>query len=333
MTPDAGRPPAAREITDPVDIALPNGRLNPRAVGWSRTPLHTDSLRGWGRTKRWEYWGVVTPTHIIGVVVSSLDYAGVHSLYVLDRATGREWTPEAVVPLARGTVLPRRSGGGPVRARGKDLSVTIDGSYDVHVTASAGPVEVRLAIGHHGHEALGVLVPWSGTRFQYTLKDLGRPVDGVLVVDGVEHPISSAESFAVLDHGRGRWPYSMAWNWAAGSRPGGDLAIQLGGRWTAGTGQTENGLFVDGRLHKIHEEVAWHYDPSDWLAPWRIQGARVDVVFTPFHERVAVTDLLVIAGETHQCFGRFSGWALTDDGTRVALDGLEGWAEEARNRW
>ncbi|WP_289020093.1 DUF2804 domain-containing protein, partial [uncultured Ornithinimicrobium sp.] len=38
-------------------------------------------------------------------------------------------------------------------------------------------------------------------------------------------------------------------------RPGGDLGIQLGGRWTEGTGQTENGLFVGGRLHKIHEEL------------------------------------------------------------------------------
>uniref|UniRef100_UPI0038992722 DUF2804 family protein n=1 Tax=Ornithinimicrobium ciconiae TaxID=2594265 RepID=UPI0038992722 len=125
----------------------------------------------------------------------------------------------------------------------------------------------------------------------------------------------------------------MTWNWAAGSRPGGDLSIQLGGKWTEGSGQTENGLFVAGRLHKIHEELSWTYDRSDWLRPWRIEGERAQVVFTPFHERVARTNLLVLAGETHQCFGHFTGWASTDDGTRVDLDGLTGWAEEARNRW
>ncbi|MCK0111012.1 DUF2804 domain-containing protein [Ornithinimicrobium sp. F0845] len=327
-------PGTAREITEPVDIALPTGRLNPRAVGWSRAPRHTDTISGWGRTKRWEYWGVVTPTHIIGVVVSSMDYAAVHSLYVLDRDSGREWAPEAVVPLARGAVLPPRSGRGRVEARAKDLTITIDQGDEVRVEASAGGVELQLTVGQHaGHEALGVLVPWTGRQFQYTLKDLGRPVSGTLVLDGTEHPVRAGESFAVLDHGRGRWRYSMTWNWAAGSRPDGDLAIQLGGRWTVGTGQTENGLFVDGRLHKIHEELVWHYDRSDWLAPWRIEGERVGVRFTPFHERVAVTDLLVIAGETHQCFGRFSGWAVADDGTRVDLVGLEGWAEEARNRW
>lgn len=324
-----------REITEPVDTCLPDGRLNPQAVGWSRHPLHRDTLRGWGRAKRWEYWGIVTPTHVVGVVASSLDYAGVHSLYVLDRRTGREWAPEAVVPLARGAVLPRTSGVGTVRAVGKDFAITIDqGTDGVHLRAHAADVEIDVRIGVlPGAESLGVLVPWSGRRFQYTLKDLGRPVQGSLTVDGTTYDLTADESFAVLDHGRGKWPYSMRWNWAAGSRPGGDLAIQLGGRWTDGTGQTENGLFVAGRLHKIDEDLDWDYDRADWMAPWRIHGDRVDVTFTPFHERVATTNLLVLAGETHQCFGHFEGWASTDDGERVPLDGLTGWAEEARNRW
>ena len=95
-----------REITEPVDLCRPDGRLNPDAVGWSRRPLHRANLRGWGRAKRWEHWGVVTPTHILGLVASSLDYAGVQSLYLLDRSTGRETTAEAVVPLTRTTSGP-----------------------------------------------------------------------------------------------------------------------------------------------------------------------------------------------------------------------------------
>src|SRR5215831_9088349 len=85
------------EVTEPVDLCLPDGRLNPAAVGWTRRPLHRANLRGWGRAKRWEYWGIVTPGHIIGLVASSLDYAGVHGLYVLDRGTGREVTRDLVV--------------------------------------------------------------------------------------------------------------------------------------------------------------------------------------------------------------------------------------------
>lgn len=321
-----------REITAPVDLCLPDGRLNPAAVGWTRRPLHRANLRGWGRTKRWEYWGVVTPGHVIGVVVSSLDYAGVHSLYVLDRATGEEVNTEAVVPLARGVTLPERSGVGPVTARGP-VTVAVDQRPDgTTLRATAGDVEVDLVMPlPAGHESLGVVVPWGQRRFQYTVKDVGRPVHGRLRVGGTWHDVPADDSFAVLDHGRGRWPYSIAWNWAAGSGPG--RAVQLGGKWTDGTGSTENGLFVAGRLHKIGDELRWTYDRSDWLRPWRITGDRVDVTLHPFHERAARTNLGVVANETHQCFGHFTGWAATDDGERVELDGLVGWAEEARNRW
>ncbi|HTJ37787.1 MAG TPA: DUF2804 domain-containing protein [Dactylosporangium sp.] len=321
-----------KEIVQPVDLCRPDGRLNPAAVGWSRRPLHRANLRGWGRAKRWEYWGIVTPTHIVGLVASSLDYAGVHGVYVLDRATGDELNHDAVVPFARGAELPALSGTGRVAARGSGLAIQIDqgpGGSVIHATAPGVEVDLDVPLPPD-HQSLGVVVPWGPRRFQYTVKDVGRPVHGTLRVKGVEHRVGD-DAFAVLDHGRGKWPYSVRWNWAAGSGPG--RAIQLGGAWTDGTGLTENALFVDGRLHKIGAELQWTYDRSDWRRPWRIAGERVDARLEPFHERVARTNLGVIASETHQCFGHFSGWAETDDGSRIDLDGLTGWAEEARNRW
>ena len=322
-----------REITEPVDLCLSNGRLNPAAVGWTRRPLHRANLRGWGRVKRWEYWGIVTPSHIVGLVASSLDYAGVHGVYVLNRATGKELSTDVVVPFARGATFPPRSGLGTASARGGGLAIDIDQRPDgSSIRATAPGVEIDLTVPlPPGHESLGVVIPWGERRFQYTVKDVGRPVRGTLTVHDQTHAVSEQDSFAVLDHGRGKWPYAIRWNWAAGSGPG--RAIQLGGKWTDGTGLTENALFVDGRLHKIGDELRWSYDRSDWLRPWRISGVRVDVEFHPFHEKVAKTNLGVVANETHQCFGHFTGWATTDGGDRVELDGLVGWAEEANNRW
>jgi hypothetical protein len=37
--------------------------------------------------------------------------------------------------------------------------------------------------------------------------------------------------------------------------------------------------------------------------------------------------------EVHQCFGTWQGLVVGDDGVAVELDGLRGFAEEARNRW
>jgi Domain of unknown function (DUF2804), N-terminal/Domain of unknown function (DUF2804), C-terminal len=324
------------EITAPVPLCTPQGRLNPAAVGWTRRPLHTANLRGWGRTKRWEYWGVMTPHAFVGMTISSLDYAGLQSVYVWDRRSGREVVRTAVEPLARSVRLPTRSGPGTARARagalGLEFASTAAGT---RLTAEATGVRLVAEVAP-GADSLGVVVPWSDRRFQYTVKDVGRSVRGTLELDGEQLSFGGHDgSFAVLDHGRGRWPYSITWNWAAGHGEvaGRRIGVQLGGKWTDGTGQTENGLFVDGRLHKVEQDLAWTYDRSDWRAPWRIRGSRVDVTFAPAHERAERTNLGVVASEIHQCFGRFTGWILDDRDERIPVDGVLGWAEEARNRW
>ncbi|MEV0839138.1 DUF2804 domain-containing protein [Actinocatenispora sera] len=324
---------AEREITEPVELCTGRGRLNPAAVGWTRTPLHRANLRGWGRTKRWEYWGIVTPRHLIGLTVSSLDYAALHEVWIRDRDTGVEHGRQAVVPLARNTVLPERSGAGTVVGRAGSLAIRIEQDRTGSTIGARLPgVELDLTVPlPAGHESLGVVVPWSRRRFQYTVKDPGRPVSGTLRLGDTEHRIGATDSFAVLDHGRGRWPYRISWNWAAGCAPG--RCLQLGGRWTVGTPLTENALFVDGRLHKIGTELAWEYDRGDWRAPWRVHGEGVDVRFVPFHVRQSRTNLGVVASSTHQCFGHFDGWAATEDGARIELAGLTGWAEEANQRW
>jgi hypothetical protein len=111
------------------------------------------------------------------------------------------------------------------------------------------------------------------------------------------------------------------------------IGIQVGGRWTDGTGSVENSLLVDGHLSKISEELVWSYDPGDWMAPWAVTGAAVELTFTPFHLRRAVTDLKVFASRTHQCFGHWSGRVRDDTGQWIRVDDVVGWAEDVHNRW
>lgn len=61
----------------------------------------------------------------------------------------------------------------------------------------------------------------------------------------------------------------MQWNWGAGSGTvdGRTVGLQLGGRWTVGTGSTENAVLLDGRLSRIGSELGWTYSARDWMAP------------------------------------------------------------------
>ncbi|KAM7210652.1 DUF2804 domain containing protein [Rhypophila decipiens] len=357
------------ELINPSSLSLsaiqnnaPTIYLNTSSHGWSRRPLgdtrlYSGLFGGLMRNKRWEYYGIMTPRHVIGLTTSSLDYAGVNQLFILDRESN---TPvllkEAIAPLARGVKLPDTYGPDTEASfESKDLSIRIvesrteEGDRVTSITASAvqqgKKVSVALTLSRPlTDDALHVVVPWNSTQFQYTIKEPAIPCSGTLTIDNIVHTIGSnpGTSFAVLDHGRGRWPYSMKWNWAAGSgisisptKGGRRIGLQLGGKWTEGTGSTENAFFVDGKLIKISEELSWEYDTTDWMKPWRITGKDLEAIFTPFYKRVAKTNLVILSGETHQLFGRWEGVFRLggEEGDVVSLDGLEGWAEEARNSW
>ena len=330
-----------RELTERVALTDARGRLNPDAVGWTRQPLHDTSGIGrgfWPRNKRWEYWSFVGPRFIVGLTVSAVDYAGIEGVWVFDRETKREWKADATIPLARGVELPPSLGEGPARVTTKTLSIEIlEEESASRIRFRIPGVDAELvAVRPAGHEVLGVVVPWSTTRFQYTVKDVARPATGTITFDGIQHAIDDdGDAWAVLDHGRGRWPYDVTWNWAAGSGAvdGRRIGIQLGAKWADGTGSTENALFVDGRAHKVSEELTWDYDTKDFLAPWQIHGELADLTFTPFYDKVSRTQLVVLASATDQCFGHWTGWMADDAGSRVRVDGAIGWAEHVHNRW
>ena len=114
------------------------------------------------------------------------------------------------------------------------------------------------------------------------------------------------------------------------------VGLQFGGKWTEGTGHTENGLCIDGRLNKIGNELEWAYDWGHPTRPWRVRDPiheRVDAVLTPTHDKHSRTNLGLLSMEVHQCFGMWAGRVVTDDGEEIAFDGVIGFAEEARNRW
>ncbi|OKJ29573.1 DUF2804 domain-containing protein [Streptomyces sp. CB01580] len=345
------------EITEPVDLCLSDGRLNPSARGWSRRPLHRSNLRGWGRTKRWEYWCVTTPTHLVALTVSDLDFLALNTVYVLEYGPGgREFERTAITPGGRGVRLPETIAGapgspavvvGPPRPTGGKVRIEIgeeDGGTRLRArcltpSSPKRTVEVDLfAALPVGHETLSVVVPWDERRFQYTSKHTARPASGTVRI-GDEDLEFGADAWAVLDHGRGRWPRSVDWNWgaASGRTDGHTVGLQFGGRWTRGTGATENALCVDGRLSKLGEELEWHWSSDDFLAPWTITspGNRpaVDLTFVPFHNRSTRTDVGLIANRTDQCFGHYSGRVRDDEGREIVVDRLLGWAEDVHMRW
>lgn len=335
-----------REITAPVDECRPDGRLAPEAVGWSRRPLHRCNLRGApGRKKRWDYWCVTSGSHLLSITYTDLDYAGLASAWVLEYEPLRLVEKSVIVPFARGFAQPATVGGGPIRFDRDGLRIDVTEASDgtrlqVAFDTPRGPVDADVFVAlPPGHETLSVVVPWSERRFQYTSKHNTRPAAGRVRIGADELRFGRENgAFGTLDYGRGVWPWRSAWNWGSGSGvvDGRTIGLNLGGKWTDGTGSTENGLCLDGRLHKLSEDLVWEYDRRNWMAPWRVRtprSRRVDLRFEPFFEKANRMNLGLLATDLHVCFGRWHGTVVDDDGESVAVRDVVGWAEEHRARW
>ncbi len=323
------------ELAAPIPITDGRGRLNRVAAGWSRRPVQECSIEGrWPRKKRWHFWLVTSDTHLAALTFADVDYLGLAHI-----AFWKYGSPDAV---AKGALrfggwrlaIPDGASRGPAfTASGMGLRLSIEESpAGAKLSARSRRISLDIDVERPpGHETLNVLVPWSDKRFQFTSKQNCLPARGVAVVDGTEHRFGPENhGFATLDFGRGVWPYRAEWNWATAGGVQGNriVGFNLGAKWTDGTGVTENGAWVDGKLTKIHGDVVFHYDRRDLMKPWTVRGDGVDLRFDPMKANPLRIPLGVVSVNNRQCYGRFSGTV-----AGVEIRDLMGSAEDFRARW
>ena len=321
-----------REIVEPVPLVGNDASLHEAARGYTRRPLHDCALAGpWGRRKRWHYWAVTSAREIVSLTFADLDYLALGVALVIDRPSGRRHRALAALPLGHRDPLPARPGKGTVALRRGRFELCFDdrGSH-VSLSARGRRLAVDVEVERPArYDSLGVAVGWAPRRFAYSAKQVALPARGTLLLDGVRRPIADG-AFACLDFGRGVWPWRTAWNWAsaAGVVGGRTLGLNLGARWTAGAGPSENALLVDGQLEKIAGELAFDFHARTPGAPWHIHGPDVELVLEPEFVEHPRLELGLVGAELHLAFGTFRGRVLGGDVGR-----LFGWAEAFRARW
>lgn len=334
-----------REIHKKVELCDAKGQLNPEAIGFARKPLIVSNLKGnFMRKKKWNYWCVFGEEIMFSATISHLDYATVCFVYFLNYETQRFYEKTVVVPI------PRKNGMADdsmdtCRFNHPDMDIEFlhdrkSTRINVQVDDFDGEkLSAELDITHpENHDSLNVVIPWNRKTFQFTGKHLSLPASGSVKIGPQHYTFEPVESFAVLDTGRGVWPRESTWNWGMASQRSDDQTIRLnfGGKWTDGTGMTENAFFVDGKMHKIHEDVLFQYNDQDFKEPWQITTKFSDDVkleFIPFFERVSKSDLKLVKSEVHQLFGYYNGYVRYADGKKLKISQLLGSIEEHYAKW
>lgn len=330
-----------KEITEPVSLTLPDGKFNRPAHGWARQPIiDTSAINGEtfnGLNRRWEYWCVLTPDHILAFSIANIDFAAPASVFVFDRKTNTCVASHAISGSQEAMVLPKNVEDGPASCKHEELEVTIDqveGGTRLRAKIPGASFDV-FAERPEGHERLAVVVPWDDVLFQYTVKDLSRPATGTVTIGDETFGLPKGESWAILDHGRGRWPHEVHWNWGASCgrlTDGRVFGMQIGDKWTDGTGSVENSFLLEKKLYKISEKLKWEYDTEDYMKPWKVSGGGLDATLTPFYDKITRIRTDRVTSNTDQAFGLFSG-SFNTGSEVVHFKDIIGFAEDVTKVW
>lgn len=332
------------ELTAPVLLCGPDGLLNREAVGWSRHPLHACNLpASLARKKKWNYWAVTSNDLLFSATIADIEILQLAGAYMFDRRTRRH-VEKTVIQPPNTIAIPETVSGDMVIEHPEMRVVLTDEGPGTRIRVEADNfggmrLEADIVVERpEGHETLNVVIPWTDVQFQYTSKQNTLPASGFMQL-GNERLEFAQPAYGCLDYGRGVWPEHIVWNWgsASGVQGGRTVGLNLGGKWTDGTGMAENGLCIDGRLTKLSENLVFDYSPTAMMKPWRVRSAvtdRVDLLFEPEFMRVSESGRRDgFFSSAHQMFGCYSGHITPDGEAPIELRHLFGWIEEHEACW
>lgn len=340
------------EITQAIPLLDKQGNLTQPGYAKRLLPVYdrTRVRGGLTRLKEWDYYYIGNDRYGVALTVADNSYMGLDSISFLS-FEGRPWeitkSPMSVFPMGR-TGLPSTSAEGITASSGKRhalLFQAADGQRNLtaHMDRFRGqePIDVHLTLTDEPEESMVICTPFPKPgHFYFNQKINCMRAQGTVRIGDDLYLFNPGDSFAVLDWGRGVWTYHNTWYWgsASGLVDGADFGFNIGYGFGDTSAATENMLFYKGRAHKLSNVdfgIPLRNGKECWMRAWSMTSddGRFEMEFVPVIDRASCTDVKLIKSDQHQVFGRFTGTAVLDDGTRIQVKDLMGFAEKVENKW
>lgn len=341
------------EITSPAPLLRDDGTLY--EAGYAKYPIliyDRSAIRGGRpRIKEWDYYLIYNDRYAVALTCDDNSYMGMMSVSFIDFEHSCETTKSVIIPLTHGKVgLPASSESGDIHF--KNRRVQLDFTHEAEGRRlkvlfkrfkDKLDFECDFLLTEEPRDSMVIATPFAEkkTAFYYNQKVIGMRAQGTVYFDRKKFKFTPGGTFGLLDWGRGVWTYDNTWYWGAaqGEVNGHKFGFNIGYGFGDTSAASENMLFYDGAAHKL--EGVEFIIPKDengvelYERPWRFTSTdgRFEMDFTPIIDRKAKISLGVIMSDQHQVFGRFTGAAVLDDGRRIEINGLTGFAEKVRNKW
>ncbi|MEF9960059.1 MAG: DUF2804 domain-containing protein [Niameybacter sp.] len=341
-----------REIGTRGKLLNEQGKLN--EVGYATSLVleysREDIQASKWRIKEWDYYLMMNKSYGAALTIADNGYMGLVSVSILDFKNRRYHTKSHMVPFTFGKLaLPKSSKKGDIRYVDEHVELYIfNGKEGRRLRCymknfnQEKPFECEFLLTNPPKDSMVIATPFKGksNAFYYNQKIVGMSAHGYAKTDKLFCTFRQSEAQALLDWGRGVWPYDSTWYWGAAMGKVNDknFGFNIGYGFGDTSAASENMLFYEGIAHKL-EEVRFHIPELEgkvnYLAPWKFTSSdgRFEMIFKPILDRKDHAGGGFIVSDQHQVFGKYSGKVLLDDGTLINIEEVLGFAEKVHNKW
>ncbi len=352
------------EYTEPTKLLDEQGNLLVKG-GWARHNLfeyHRDWAVPHWRGKEWDFYQFCNGKYMVQISIANISIGGYASTTLVD-VSGKEEKLISSMSLWLGGkndpkhVLPE-NGDQPnlVDYRDGDYHFVADTKEKSRTVSFTGPyqgktIETKFEMDmFDDHQNITIVTPFKKkgeylpTRFFMTMKQNCMPASGYFKVGDEVIEFSKEDTFAVLDWGRGVWPYKSVWYWGNGATyltdENGEKHI-FGFEITWGIGNEDNAtetcLFYDGVAHKIGSvDVEVFPKPDKYMDEWKFisEDGRFNLTMTPAYDHHSDMNVLNLARmHSHQVHGLWNGTVVLDDGKVLEIKDMYAFCEYVENKW
>jgi len=325
-----------------------SGRLaNP---GYATEPLYEycrkDIAASIWRIKEWDYYAVMNQHQGITFTVADLGYSAMITVVLLDFDQKTILKKTQLYWFTFGKMnLPFTSLEGNVEFHSKAISIEFireDKQRKIHANIlnfdGESHLSVNLTLKAYQDDSMVIATPWkeNNKAFYYNQKINCMPASGTVILGNMTIEFSTSDTFSVLDWGRGVWTYKNTWYWSSlsGLVDGNRFGFNLGYGFGDTSSATENMLFYQGKAHKL-DQITFEMNFNNVMDEWVITDNqnRVNLTMTPILDRKDDMNLGIIKNLGDQVFGKFNGTVVLDDGTKLEIKNLMGFAERITNHY
>ena len=353
------------EFNKKLDNLYSNGTIT--SEGWSRHAIW-NYKRNYIKSfkifiKEWDYYiSYIQKYNIwIAVTFSDLGYASMISLSIIDCNLKNYSQIEDISLFSLGNLnLPSNSLDNHMLIhKSENMNITISKTNEVRKIVIISN-DFKLPNGEKGLnislemvqvpaiESINIQTTWAHNR---NLFYLNEKINGMTIskgnynlgksISGVIKRKNSENIFTTLDWGRGVWAYEGTWYWSSGTGfiDGIKIGFNFGYGFSDRSPATENCIFYDDKIHKLNNVIFDIPNNEKDLCVkdkfWIIKSDddRVNLKFWPEVNRQGKFNYGIIKSEQNQVFGVFEGIFILDNGKKINIKNLHGFAEKVFNRW